>query len=111
LSYLYFIRTLPLEPGRTYAADRHYDARKNPVEVVALHRETLELNGVIYPTIVAELRVTDAEAYGGRGPVPLYLTADVDRVPVRIETTMPVAGRVILELQARTERDVDVAAR
>jgi len=112
LSFLYYIRTLPLEIGATYEADRHYDADKNPVQVVVIGRESLEVDAGVYETVVVELRVKDEGRYGGSGVVRLNLTDDARRVPVRIETSMPVAGRVVLDLQARlVHGDVPAADR
>src|ERR1700687_2062407 len=33
LSFMYFIRTLPMTPGATYHFDRHFDAARNPTTV------------------------------------------------------------------------------
>ena len=98
LSFLYFVRTLPLEPGTTHSLNRHYDVRRNPVVVRVLRREQVSLPGGPVQTIVVEMRVKDPDTFGGEGIIRMYLTDDARRIPVRIETPMPVVGTVVLTL-------------
>lgn len=98
LSFLYALRTLPLTPGQVYRMDRHFDARRNPVVVRVLRREALHVPAGEFPTVVVEMEVRDPERFGGRGLLRLYLTDDARRLPVRIESQVPVAGQLVLEL-------------
>lgn len=50
LSFMYFIRTLPMTPGATYRFDRHFDPSRNPITVSVIRREVI-------PTPMGELRV------------------------------------------------------
>jgi hypothetical protein len=38
LSFLYYVRTLPLEDGDVYRVARHFDVRRNPVTIEVLGR-------------------------------------------------------------------------
>ncbi|MFL5355761.1 DUF3108 domain-containing protein [Archangium sp.] len=98
LSFLYALRTLPLTPGQVYRMDRHFDARRNPVVVRVLRRETLHVPAGEFPTVLVEMEVRDPERFGGRGLLRLHLTDDARRLPVRIESKVPVAGQLVLEL-------------
>ncbi len=100
LSFLYFIRTLPLEDGATYTLGRHFDAGRNPVVVQVLGRERLDLPIGVFRTIAVEMRVHDAGRFGGEGVLRLYLTDDAARYPVRIQTSMPFAGALTLDLES-----------
>ena len=40
LSFMYFIRTLPMTPGATYRFDRHFDPARNPTTVSVIRRES-----------------------------------------------------------------------
>src|SRR5688500_11580297 len=42
LSFLYYLRTLPLEDGAVYTVKRHFDPARNPVTITVLRRERLE---------------------------------------------------------------------
>lgn len=104
LSFLFFIRTLPLEPGATYDLNRHFDTRRNPVQVRVLGRQRVAVPAGEFQTVAVEMRVHDPERYkGGRQAViRLFLTDDERRIPVRIESSMPFVGSVTMALQSAT---------
>ena len=99
LSFLYFIRTLPLGERDTYAFDRHFDPARNPVNVRVVGRSTVTVPAGTFNTIQVEMRVKPVRRLGGSGVVTMYLTDDARRIPVRIETSMPLAGTMVLELE------------
>ena len=104
LSFLFFIRTLPLEAGATYDLNRHFDTRRNPVRVKVLGRREVTVPAGRFRTVAVEMRVHDPERYkdGRQAVIRLYLTDDECRIPVRIESSMPFVGSVTMALQAAT---------
>lgn len=98
LSFIYALRTLPLAPGHIYSLERHYDAKRNPVKVRVLRREPLRVPAGEFDTILVEMEVSDPDRYGGRGVLRLHLTDDARRLPVRIESKVPMAGELVLQL-------------
>jgi hypothetical protein len=107
LSYLYYIRTLPLADDGVYTADLHYDVARNPVTIAVVGRERITVPAGEFDTIIVEMRVNDRGRFGGEGTVRLNLTTDAAHVPVRIESSMPVAGKVTLELSANMGGESD----
>jgi hypothetical protein len=99
LSFLYALRMLPLKPGSVLKLNRHYDARRNPVVVRVLRREVVRVPAGEFPTVLVEMEVRDPERFGGRGVLRLHLTEDAHRWPVRIESQVPIAGQLVLELE------------
>jgi hypothetical protein len=102
LSFLYYLRTLPLHDGDVYSLERHFDPGRNPVEVRVLRRERWSGPAGSFPTVVVQMQVRDASHYRGKGALRLFLTDDDRRLPVRIETAMPVAGTLVLSLESGT---------
>lgn len=104
LSFLFFIRTLPLETGATYDLNRHFDTRRNPVQVRVLGRQQTTVPAGTFRTVAVEMRVHDPERYRDRrqAVIRLYLTDDEYRIPVRIESSMPFVGSVTMALQSAT---------
>jgi hypothetical protein len=102
LSFLYFLRTLPLSADTTMKFHRHFDAERNPTTVRIIGRETLATDGGVFETIVVEMRVRDPRRYQGEGIIRIHLTDDRCRLPVRIESTMPVFGATVLTLESHT---------
>jgi len=99
LSFLYVLRTLALAPGASLRLDRHFDPRRNPVAIRALRREAVRVPAGVFNTLLVELEVKDPQRYGGRGVLRIHLTEDARRLPVRIESQVPIAGTLVLELQ------------
>lgn len=95
LSFLYYLRSLPLAEGDEYAIDRHFDPDRNPVRLRVIGREATEVPAGVFETIVVEMRVRDERVSAMR----LYLTDDARRIPVRIESSAPLVGstRLLLE--------------
>lgn len=105
LSFIYFIRTLPLEPDSTYEFDRHFQADRNPIVVRVLGRDTVATGIGNVPAILVEMRVRDPARYrDAEGVIRIHFTEDARRLPVRIESDMPVVGRAVMTLAVVTER-------
>lgn len=102
LSFIYFIRTLRLAPGDRYSLARHYDAARNPVRIRVVGRERLRVPAGEVQTVEVEMRVIDPIRYRGEGIVQIHLTDDARRIPVRIESSIPRAGRLVMSLESGT---------
>ena len=100
LSFIYFVRTLPLAPDAKFSFTRHFEAGRNPVTVSVAGRETVTVPAGTFATVVVEMRVKDPRHYEGEGMIRLHLTDDGCRLPVRIESTVPGIGRTVLELES-----------
>ena len=100
LSFIYLLRTVPLAMDSTYRFDRHFDAARNPTVVRVLRRENITVGAGTFATVLVEMRVHDPAHYRGDGVIRINLTDDERRLPVRIESTIPVAGTALLTLEA-----------
>jgi hypothetical protein len=87
-------------PGATYGMDRHFDAARNPVEIRVVGREWVRVPAGEFATIVVEMKVPQDGHVSGDGVIRLYLTDDAWRVPVRIESSVRVLGRVVFQLES-----------
>lgn len=102
LSFIYFLRTLRLADGDTYSFNRHYEPGRNPVTVRVVRRGTTRVPAGEFRTVQVEMRVKDPGRYGGEGVINLHFTDDARRLPVRMESSVPVGGRMVLSLQSGT---------
>lgn len=108
LSFIYYIRTLALAPDTSYQLNRHYDSERNPVCIRVVGRDTVRIALGTFPVVVTELRVKDPR-FTGEGVIRLFLTEDDDRVPVRIESTLPGFGSAVFTLERFVRAPVRVA--
>jgi hypothetical protein len=104
LSFMYFIRTLPMTPGATYRVDRHFDLARNPTSVNVIRREMIPTPMGELRTVLVEMHVHDPRHYRGDGVIRINLTDDECRLPTRIESTMPVVGKAILTIDSQNSR-------
>ena len=104
LSFMYFIRTLPMTPGATYRFDRHFDAARNPITINVIRREVIPTPMGELRVVLVEMRVRDPRHYKGEGLIRIHLTDDDCRLPARIESTMPVVGTAILTIDSQNSR-------
>ena len=100
LSFIYFLRTVPLADGAEYRFDRHFDASRNPTVVRVVRREILTTRAGTFATVLVEMRVKDPARYHGEGVIRIHFTDDERRLPVRIESAIPRAGTAVMTLDA-----------
>jgi hypothetical protein len=99
LSFLYYLRTLPLDADTVLTLARHFDVARNPTIVTVLRREEIEVAAGRFRAIVVEMRVRDARRYRGEGTIRVYLSDDACRLILRLESNVPDAGSATLALQ------------
>lgn len=91
LSFIYLIRNLDLAPGEERVLERHFDSARNPVTVRSVAGSSAVLD-------VIEMSVPDPRQKSGNSVLRFHLSRDQQRVPLRIESSMPLAGRVTMTL-------------
>ena len=104
LSFIYAIRTIPLPGDTTYKLDRHFDSARNPVTLRVLGRDTIKVGAGTFPAVLVEMRVKDGRRYKDEGVIRIHFSDDHCRLPLRIESSMPVLGTVVFSLESRSER-------
>jgi hypothetical protein len=100
LSFLYYIRTLPLTDGARYGTERHFDPDRNPVVVRVVGRETIRVPAGDFATVVVEMQVPQGPHVSDGSVIRLHLTDDQWRIPVRIESSVRMLGRVVFSLES-----------
>lgn len=98
IGFLYFARTLPLEPGQTYRFTRYFEAEGNPVVLEVLRRETITVPAGRFQTLVVHPVIRTGGMFGEGGNAEVYFSDDERRIIVQLETSMKV-GRLDLYLE------------
>lgn len=103
VSFLYFVRTLDLEPGRSYTFDRYYKDSGNPVTLKVLRREVMRgPQGGDVPVVVVQPIIQTRGLFGEGGQAEVYFTDDDRRILVKMTSKVPVIGRLGLTLTGYT---------
>jgi hypothetical protein len=100
LSFLFFLRTLPLVIDTIYSSNRFYDQRRIPTTVHVIRRDTLTTPAGKFRTALVEMRLADALHDGKGSVVRVWLSDDHWRIPVRMETSMALLGTGVFTLQS-----------
>lgn len=102
LSFLYFIRTLPLEIGKTYSFNRYFKDDGNPVTVKVLRRETVTVGAGTFKTIVVQPIIKTKGLFSEGGKAEVYFTDDRSRILVQLKSKVPVLKSLDLILESYT---------
>jgi hypothetical protein len=102
LSFIYYLRTLPLADDTVENVVRHYNRDRNPIAVRVVGRDTIRTKAGTFATIEVEMKVKDPKRYGGEGTIRIHLSDDAYRYPVRIESSVPFLGSTVLTLDGFT---------
>ena len=101
-AFLYFVRSFPLEVGKSYDLDYYFRKEKNPLKIRVEKREQMELpDGTRVECLVVRPVMGDRGIFAERADARVWLTDDARRIPVQIQTRYPF-GTVILRLEQMT---------
>ena len=89
ISFVYFIRTLPLEVGDVYTFNRYFKDTGNPVIVRVLRKEEKEVPAGIFKTIVVQPIIRTRGIFGQGGEAELYFSDDDRRALVYMKSNIP----------------------
>lgn len=92
VSFVYFARTLELQPGTTRRFDRFYEEEANPVVLNVLKRDTREVGAGRFETIVIRpvIRNTDLFAEDANGEI--HVSDDHRRLIVYMKADLPLVN-------------------
>lgn len=87
-SFLYFVRTVPFEVGRTYEYQRYFKAAGNPVRIRVLRRETVTVPAGTFKTVVLQPTFQTKGIFSQNGHAEVWITDDARRVMVQMKSKL-----------------------
>jgi len=104
MAFIYFVRTLPLEVGKSYTLNRYFKDTGNPVVIRVLRRDQRETEGVHYNTIVVAPEIRTTGLFGEGGEAEIHFTDDERRLPVYVKSDLKgFPGSLTLHLRSVQE--------
>lgn len=88
-SFLYFVRSVPLEVGKRYSWQRYYKPDRNPVKIEVLRREVVKTPAGTFNTLVLRPEI-NASGLFAEGKSQVWVTDDSTRMVVKLESELPV---------------------
>ena len=87
-SFLYFVRTVPLEVGQEYTFDRYFRPDRNPVRIQVLRRERAQVPAGTFETVVVRPIIKARGVFSEDGRAEVWLTDDENRIMVQMKTRL-----------------------
>ena len=87
-SFLFFVRTLPLEVGHTYESGRYFRPERNPIRVRVLRKETIEVPAGRFNCIVLQPVIKTQGIFSENGNAEVWLSDDSRHVLVQLKSRL-----------------------
>ena len=87
-NFFYFLRTIPLEVGRTYTFERYFRPDRNPVTIRVLRRERVTVPAGTFDAIVIQPKIKTRGVFGENGSAELWLSDDSRRIMLQMQTRL-----------------------
>jgi len=100
-SFLYFVRTIPLEVGKEYTFDQYFRPDRNPVRIQVLRKERIKVPAGTFETIVIRPIIKARGVFSEDGRAEIWLTDDDNRLMVQMKSHMKL-GSLSLFLRSYT---------
>ena len=107
-AFMYFVRTIPLEVGKTYDFNRYFRPDRNPVQIRVLRKETVKVPAGSYQTIVIQPVIKSKGIFSEKGHAEMWLTDDSRRLLVQMKSDLSI-GSLNLYLRGYVPGNVAMA--
>ena len=87
-SFLYFIRTIPLEVGQTYDFHRYFRPDRNPVRIRVLRKERIRVPAGTFNAIVLQPVIKTKGIFSENGHAEVWLSDDDRRIMLQLKSKL-----------------------
>jgi len=87
-AFLYFIRTIPLEVGKTYDLHRYFIPDRNPVRIRVLRKEKVTVPAGTYNSIVIQPVIKTRGIFSEKGQAEVWLSDDSSRILLQVKSKL-----------------------
>jgi len=91
-SFLYFVRTIPLEVGRTYDVPRYFNPKANPVRIRVLRRDTIRVPAGEFATVVLQPTFQSRGIFSEDGRAEVWVSDDDYRFMVQMKSSLKIGS-------------------
>ena len=108
-AFLYFVRTIPLEVGKTYEFNRYFRPDRNPVQIRVVRKESVKVPAGTFKTVVIQPIIKSKGIFSEKGHAEMWLTDDSRRLLVQMKSNLSI-GSLSLYLRGYVPGTVAMAA-
>jgi hypothetical protein len=99
-AFLYFLRSIPLEVGKSYTWNRYFKPDRNPVRVTVVRRERISVPAGEFDAIVLQPKIKAKGIFAESANAEVWLADDDTRMMLQMKTKLPF-GHVQFQLRSR----------
>jgi uncharacterized protein DUF3108 len=85
-SFLYFLRTIPLEVGKEYRFERYFRLDRNPVRIKVLRRERVSVPAGTFDAVVVQPIIKTKGIFSENGRAEVWLSDDEHRIMLQMKS-------------------------
>jgi len=97
-SFVYFMRSVPLEVGKTYEFNRYYHVDRNPVIIQVVRKERIKVPAGEFDAIVVKPIIKSKGLFSENGEAEVWFSDDSSRTLLRLKSKLSF-GTLYLELK------------
>jgi uncharacterized protein DUF3108 len=91
-SFLYFLRTIPLEVGQTYEFNRYFRPDRNPVTIRVLRRERVKVPAGQFDAIVVQPIIKTKGIFSESGRAEIWLSDDDNHIMLQMKSKLSIGS-------------------
>ena len=100
-SFLYFLRTVPLQVGKTYTFNRYFKPDRNPVTIAVVRREKIRVPAGEFDAVVLQPKIKAKGIFAEASNAEVWIADDDTRMMLQLRTKLPTVGTVVFQLRSR----------
>ena len=97
-SFLYFLRTVPLEVGKTYVFNNYFRPDRNPVTIRVLRTERVNVPAGSFEAVVLQPMIKTKGIFSENGRAEVWLSNDDRRIMLQLKSRLSI-GTLTLRLK------------
>jgi hypothetical protein len=87
-SFVYFVRTVPLEVGKTYEFQRYFKPDRNPVTIRVVRRERVKVPAGTFDAVVIQPVIKTKGVFSESGHAELWISDDERRLILQMKSQL-----------------------
>lgn len=99
-AFLYFMRTMPLQVGKTYTFNRYFKPDRNPVRVTVVRRERIRVPAGEFDAVVLQPKIKAKGIFAENANAEVWIQDDDTRMVVQMRSHLTF-GSVTFQLKSR----------
>ena len=91
-SFIYFLRTIPLNVGETYSFERYFRPDRNPVTIRVLRRERIRVPGGEFDAVVIQPVIKSRGLFSENGHAEVWLSDDENHIMLQMKSGLKIGS-------------------